>query len=94
MANGLKTGGRKAGTPNKKTLTLRQSVDELIRHNWHTLQADIEQLEPKDRLAFLEKLLAYSLPKAVRSDPSKRLDELDENQLNALIDLILNAKNR
>jgi hypothetical protein len=55
--------GRPKGIPNKKTTELREKISRLIEENWATIQKDIDQLEPKERLNFLEKLMGYTLPK-------------------------------
>lgn len=93
MAHGRKTGGRKRGTPNKATADLRQSINDLIDCNWPTIQEDIEKLEPKERLQFLEKLITYTLPKPqivdVQANITARLNGLSDQQLGSLIDQIL-----
>lgn len=61
-----KYGGRKKGTPNKDTKELRERVSDLIDNNFDSIQADLDQLEPKERLDFLIKLLEYGLPKLQR----------------------------
>jgi hypothetical protein len=60
--------GRPKGTPNKITSAIRNWIVELINDNREQLQQDIQQIEPKDRLAFIEKLLPYVLPKVERAD--------------------------
>ena len=55
-------GGREKGTPNKVTADLRECIKLLIDDNWEQVQQDIKELEPKDRLAFLEKMLRYVVP--------------------------------
>lgn len=35
----------------------------LIDSNWDKIQFDLDGLEPKDRLSFIEKLMSYTLPK-------------------------------
>ncbi|MCE6988151.1 hypothetical protein [Dyadobacter sp. CY323] len=55
--------GRPKGVPNKKNAELREKVTALIENNWPKVQSDLDMLEAKDRLAFLEKLLSYTLPK-------------------------------
>lgn len=55
-------GGRKKGTPNKATADLRTSINNLIADNWEQVQKDLNALEPKDRLMFIEKLLRYVVP--------------------------------
>lgn len=60
--------GRPKGTPNKVTSTIRNWIVELINENREQLQTDLSQLEPKDRLSFIEKLLPYILPKVEKAD--------------------------
>lgn len=55
-------GGRKKGTPNKTTADLKTSINNLIADNWEQVQKDLNALEPKDRLMFIEKILRYVVP--------------------------------
>ena len=58
-----KTGGRKLGTPNKVTGTLKEFVASLIDQNREQMERDLKALNPKDRLYVLERLIQYVLPK-------------------------------
>ena len=58
-----KTGGRKRGTPNKVTGTLKEFVANLIDKNRGQMERDLRSLNPKDRLFILERLMQYVLPK-------------------------------
>lgn len=60
--------GRPKGTPNKVTSTIRNWIVELINDNREQIQKDLQLLDPKDRLSFIEKLLPYILPKVERAD--------------------------
>ncbi|MFZ4740073.1 MAG: hypothetical protein ACOYLE_02795 [Bacteroidales bacterium] len=62
MALNKKSGGRKKGTPNKNTKEIKEAINLIISNNIETLQTDIDSLEPKDRLQFIEKLLKYCIP--------------------------------
>ena len=55
--------GRPAGIPNGTTAELRTFIQQFINGNLDTIQADYNTLEPKDRLAFIEKLLKYVVPR-------------------------------
>lgn len=55
--------GRPPGTPNKAGAELRERVMAFVADRWEQVESDYTQLEPKERLQFLEKLMAYSLPK-------------------------------
>ena len=62
MKNRIKTGGRKAGTPNKVTSEVREQFQHLLENNIDKMQNDIEQLEPKDRLKVMIELSKFVIP--------------------------------
>lgn len=55
--------GRPRGTKNKATALLYSKITSIIDNNIDRLQADIESLEPKDRVRFVATLLNYFVPK-------------------------------
>lgn len=61
MTNNLN--GRPVGSKNKTTTEIRELLTTFISENWENVQQDFMNLEPKDRLAFYEKILQYTLPK-------------------------------
>lgn len=68
MAKGYKTGGRKKGTPNKVTGTVREMIKQSIAQELESLPELLRQLEPKDRINALIKFIAYVLPKADKEE--------------------------
>jgi hypothetical protein len=60
---GKKTGGRVAGTPNKITIELRKTLKGIVASELEALPGTLEQLEPRERLELLVKLLPFCLPK-------------------------------
>lgn len=86
--------GRPKGTANKITTSLRGKIDDLLNENWHTVQSDLNSLEPKDRLMFLEKLLSFAVPKLASTsaevEVKNKLDKLTEQQLDIMIENVLN----
>lgn len=54
--------GRKKGIPNKTTVELKEAIVCIVSNNIDKLQADINSLEPKERLLFIEKLFKYVIP--------------------------------
>ena len=64
MANntGQKFGGRTKGTPNRNTDEIRQNFQLLIENNLTTLENDIKELEPKDRIKAILDLSKFVLP--------------------------------
>lgn len=65
MAKGKKTGGRTAGTPNKKTAAIREVVTNIVEEysSSQQMMKDIAELDPKDRLMVIVKLAEYVIPK-------------------------------
>ena len=65
MAKGKKTGGRKAGTPNKATAFSKSVIQDILTDytNSDLFHQDMKDLEPKDRLDIMVKLMAFTTPK-------------------------------
>lgn len=68
---GKKTGGRKKGTPNTKTVvgmermaTIKDTLAQLITGYYQSEQIaeDLAALEPKDRVAAMERFTKYIIP--------------------------------
>lgn len=76
MGRDRKTGGRQAGTPNKITGTLKEFVANLVDDNREQIVNDLKTLRPKDRLAVLERLMQYVLPKQQAVSADVDLNEL------------------
>ena len=73
MAKGVKTGGRKKGTPNKVTGTVREMVSKSISKELESLPYILAELEPKERIDSIIKLMPYILPKAeIKSEMEKQ----------------------
>lgn len=88
--------GRPKGTKNKATHDLRAAIGAFLDKNWPKVQKEFDQLEPKDKLQFIDKMLAYSLPKlaAMQMDVTSGIDGLSEAQVNELFNRIVNHKNQ
>ena len=84
MAYGRKTGGRTVGTPNKVTTDLKTRIANLIDNQFDTIQADLDTLEPKDRVTAYLKFMEYVLPKQreQKIDLSTLTDEQIDDLLN------------
>lgn len=68
--------GRKPGSPNHTTAELRMYIHQFIMNNREAMQFDFNELEPKERLAFIEKLLKYILPR--QTEPDTRAADLKQ----------------
>jgi len=78
MANttGQKFGGRTKGTPNRTTAEIRERFQSLLDNNMETIQDDLNQLEPKDRLQTLMQLAKFVLPTLKAMDLSANDDRV------------------
>lgn len=79
--------GRKSGVPNKSTEALRSLFAVFLQNNMDTLQTDFDQLEPKERLNFRERVAKLVLPA-----PLHEIDKLSEEQFNELLNRIRHEK--
>lgn len=68
--------GRPKGAKNKATNELREWVEWFITNNLKTIESDIMQLEPNERVRFFLALLNYTLPK----QQSVKADITDERE--------------
>ncbi len=60
---GQKTGGCVAGTPNRITIELWKTLKTVVASELESLPGTLEQLQPKERLEMLVKLLPFCMPK-------------------------------
>lgn len=59
----VKTGGRQPGSTNLITKDLRGRVLDIVESNLEGLGETLEQMEPRDKVAVLLKLMEFVLPK-------------------------------
>lgn len=78
-------GGRQSGTPNKVTASVKEWLSTLIDKNRKQIEKDIKQLEPKERLLILEKLMQYVVPKQQAVSANVNFERLTDTQLDTLI---------
>ena len=77
--------GRPKGSPNKITATAREWITVLIDKNRKQIEEDLKQLEPKERLQMLEKLMQYVVPKQQAVSTKISFNELPDEAINDII---------
>ena len=81
--------GRPVGSQNKTTNEIRQLLKDFVSDNWGKIQADFDQLLPKERLAFFEKVLQYTIPKMQSVNHEfelrQKLEKMNESEIDELI---------
>ena len=60
MANGFKSGGRAAGTPNKRK-AIGQRIEEFLEYEWDNIHSYMEGMTHKEKAEFVVKLLPMLL---------------------------------
>jgi len=81
-----KTGGRKAGTPNKTTQEIRDFMQSFLSEKFESLDEVFEQLEPKDKINAIIKMLPYLVPKQMQMDVSATHKHETKQDLSKLTD--------
>ncbi|RAK02904.1 hypothetical protein LX87_01025 [Larkinella arboricola] len=79
-----KTGGRQLGSTNRTSTDLKNRIATLIDNQFDSIQADLELLEPKDRVMAYLKFIEYVLPK--QREQKIDLSTLTDDQIDALLD--------
>ena len=79
-----KSGGRAKGVENKNKLSLKSKIQSIVENQIDTLESDLNQMDAKDKVSLVLKLVEYVLPK-------QRETKLDFNSLtNDEIDNLIN----
>lgn len=86
--------GRPKGTPNKVTSELKAWLVELIEGNHEQIKADLQAIEPEERIRLLFSILPYIIPKqqAVSGKLETSWDEQRQSAKEAL-DILLGRQN-
>lgn len=71
----VKTGGRKANTPNRINAEAKQVIQEVVNSEINKIPQLLEQLKPKDRLEILIKLIAFVIPKQTKIEVETEISE-------------------
>ena len=78
-------GGRPKGIPNRSTTELRRILNDFLSSNMNLeqLQSDLDSLEPKDRLNFIDRMISRILPA-----PIHPVEHLTEEQVKEVARLL------
>jgi len=77
--------GRPKGTPNKITADLRTKINAIVENQIDHIEADLQALEPKERLQIVEKLISYCVPKLQAQTFEIDFMKLSDQQLDQII---------
>jgi hypothetical protein len=80
------------GAQHRTSAALRTRINTFLSDNWERIVEDFEQLEPKERLIFYERLMQYGLPKLQSIEYSammeRQIENLSDEDLTHLLDAI------
>lgn len=83
---GNKLGGRKKGSKNKVSETLRKNISRFLAAEFTEIQAIFYELSPRERARLYCDLLQYSVPKLQATQLTSDLDKLTEQQVNEIFE--------
>lgn len=84
MALGVKTGGRTVGTENKTTKEIRAILKEVISNELLNIESLLCELQPKERLELIIKLMPFVLPKLAPEPIEKPKDPIQQFEVTIL----------
>ena len=77
-------GGRSKGTPNRVSNDIREWVEAILSKNKQQIERDFACVDSDSRLRFVEKLIAYVVPKKMAVTIEEQMAE-EYKQLDALL---------
>jgi len=81
--------GRPKGVPNRTTAEMKGLINQFLSDNLENIQSEFDQLEPKDKLTFMEKLIKYVLPTQQSYTENVDVSKLSEAEVDRLLDKIM-----
>ena len=81
--------GRPKGASNKSTETIRRSVSMLLENNINTVQTDLDEMQPRDRVNALLQFMKFVIPtqKAIELDNRESEEEKNEAYIQKLMEI-------
>ena len=78
-----KYGGRQKGSLNKITSNLKATIQGIVERQFETLEDDLEQMDAKDKVNAVLKLIEYVLPK--QREQKINFSDMNDQELDELI---------
>jgi len=81
--------GRPKGASNKSTETIKRSLSMLLENNIDTVQSDLDEMQPRDRVNALLQFMKFVVPtqKAIELDTKVSEEELNEAYIQRLMEV-------
>jgi len=81
--------GRPKGTPNRTTAQIKELLNEFVSMNLEDIQEQYNQLEPREKLQFFERVLKYVVPQQQSYVENIDVSQLSESEIDSLLDKIM-----
>ena len=81
--------GRPKGASNKSTETIKRSISMLLENNIDTVQSDLDEMQPRDRVNALLQFMKFVIPtqKAIELDNRESEEEKNESYIQNLMEI-------
>ena len=81
--------GRPKGASNKSTETIKRSISMLLENNIDTVQSDLDEMQPRDRVNALLQFMKFVIPtqKAIELDNRESQEEKNEAYIQKLMEI-------
>ena len=86
-----KTGGRAPGVQNKNTTNLKSTIQLIVEKSFLSIESDLQEMESKDRVAFVLKLAEFIIPKM--RETKLNFSDLSDFEIDELINRLKNDGN-
>jgi len=84
--------GRPSGTPNRINEEIRSRINDLLDNNFETIENDLMQLEPRERIKFYIDLLSFGLPKLKQVEITNDPEAISHEDLDLILTMLADAK--
>lgn len=82
--------GRPKGSKNKASEAIRIKIESFINEKIEEIDTVWQELEPKDKMTLLTRLLDYSIPKLKSQELNIEFEKLNDEDLKKIVSEILN----
>ena len=81
--------GRPKDASNKSTETIKRSISMLLENNIDTVQSDLDEMQPRDRVNALLQFMKFVIPtqKAIELDNRESQEEKNETYIQMLMEI-------
>ena len=81
--------GRPKGASNKSTETIKRSISMLLENNIDTVQSDLDEMQPRDRVNALLQFMKFVIPtqKAIELENRERQEEKNEAYIQRFMEI-------